>query len=159
MSVIVLDNLHVRVAGRTIRAGLTCSVDGSALGLLGPTEALTYLPQDWPDRGPVLNNFRRHTRALLRHQAPDGMWRQVVDEPGSYREVTVTAMTIVALARGVRLGWLGETYRPAIERAWLGLAASANGPGMLYDEVLRRSGVKVSEAGAAMEMDELRGQR
>ena len=31
-------------------------------------------------------------KGLAAQQAPDGMWRQVVDEPGSYREFTVTAM-------------------------------------------------------------------
>ena len=34
-----------------------------------------------------------HMVALRRHQAPDGAWHQVIDEPGTYREFTVTAMT------------------------------------------------------------------
>jgi rhamnogalacturonyl hydrolase YesR len=150
---------------------------GNGFALLGPTEALTYLPEDWPERQRVLGNFRRHVEALVRHQAPDGMWRQVVDEPGSYREVTVTAMTIVAMARGVRLGWLDETYRPVIERAWRGLAAHIAIDGSLVD-VCTGTGARETRQyyldraaisgpddrggamalWAAMEMDELRGQ-
>ena len=57
-------------------------------------------------------------------QAPDGMWRQVVDEPGAYREESVTAMTLTAMASGIRLGWIdAKTYRSVVDRAWRALAA------------------------------------
>jgi unsaturated rhamnogalacturonyl hydrolase len=42
-----------------------------------------------------------------------------VDEPTSYRELTVTAMTVAAMARGVRLGFLDRSaYQGAIDRGW-----------------------------------------
>ena len=77
---------------------------GNGFALLGLTEALTYLPQSWSDRARVLEIYRKHVAALAKLQSDDGSWRQVVDEPASYRELTVTAMTTAALARGVRLG-------------------------------------------------------
>jgi beta-lactamase class A len=61
------------------------------------------------------------------------MWRQVVDEPSSYRELTVTAMSIVAMARGVRLGWIDASFRPVIDRAWRGLIARVDANGALLD--------------------------
>ena len=61
------------------------------------------------------------------------MWRQVVDEPGSYREFTVTAMVVTAMARGVRLGWLDASYRPIVTRAWQGLLARIAEDGSLMD--------------------------
>ena len=64
---------------------------------LGLTEALTYLPDHWPDRVRVLEIYRTHVRALVTHQSDDGSWRHVVDEPTSYRELTVTAMTTAAV--------------------------------------------------------------
>ena len=81
---------------------------GNGFALLGLTEALTYLPADWPDRAARARDLpqARHARAGSRCQSDDGSWRQVVDEPTSYRELTVTAMTVAAMARGVRLGWL-----------------------------------------------------
>jgi rhamnogalacturonyl hydrolase YesR len=56
-----------------------------------------------------------------------------VDEPGSYREFTVTAMVVTAMARGVRLGWLDNSYRPMVERAWHGLRTRIDEDGGLVD--------------------------
>src|SRR5690606_22819444 len=61
------------------------------------------------------------------------MWRQVVDEPGSYRELTVTAMTITAMARGIRLGWIDAGFRPVLDRAWQGLLMRIAEDGSLLD--------------------------
>ena len=71
---------------------------------------------------------------MIAMQAPDGMWRQVVDEPGAYREESVTAMTLIAMARGVRLKWLeAKTYRPVVNRAWRALAAHVTESGAIID--------------------------
>ena len=106
---------------------------GNGFGALGLSELLTVLPTDHPERGVVLDVHRRHLAAMRAHQAPDGMWRQVVDEPGSYREASVTAMTLTAMARGIRLGWLDASYRPAVDRAWRSLLAHVEEDGALVD--------------------------
>ena len=78
--------------------------------------------------------YRRHMNGMKAMQAPDGMWRQVVDEPGAYREESVTAMTLTAMARGIRLGWLdAKTYRPVVDRAWRALAAHITESGAIVD--------------------------
>ena len=71
--------------------------------------------------------------ALKDQQSPDGTWREVVDEPGAYREETVTAMLLTAMARGIRLGWLDQTFMPTVERAWLALAAHVADDGTVID--------------------------
>ena len=106
---------------------------GNGFGALGLSELLTVLPADHPERGAVLDIHRRHLAAMRARQAPDGMWRQVVDEPGSYRETSVTAMTLTAMARGLRRGWLDESYRPVVDRAWRALLAHVRGDGTLVD--------------------------
>ena len=106
---------------------------GNGFGALGLSELLTALPADHPDRAEVLDIHRRHLAGMRAQQAPDGMWRQVVDEPGSYRETSVTAMTLTAMARGIRLGWLDASYRPAVDRAWRALLAHVADDGMLVD--------------------------
>jgi unsaturated rhamnogalacturonyl hydrolase len=106
---------------------------GNGFALLGLTEALTFLASSWPDRAKVLEIYRRHVRAMRSHQAEDGSWRQVVDEPSSYRELTVTAMTVAAMARGVRLGWLAPDLRAAIDRGWSAVLARVNEDGTLKD--------------------------
>ena len=96
-------------------------------------EALTYLPAAWPERGAVLRSYQALMRGMVTQQAADGMWRQVVDEPGSYREFTVTAMMVAAMARGLRLGWIDASYRPVVDRAWRGLLARIAEDGTLID--------------------------
>ena len=82
----------------------------------------------------VLEIYRKHVAALAKLQSDDGSWRQVVDEPGSYRELTVTAMTTAALARGVRLGWIDRaTYEPIVNRGWTAVAARVNADGTVRD--------------------------
>jgi len=103
---------------------------GNGFALLGVTEALTHLPDNWPDRSRVLEIYRKHTKALAAHQSDDGSWRQVVDEPTSYRELTVTAMTVASLARGVTRGWIDRaTFEPIINRGWSAVAARVNADG------------------------------
>ena len=106
---------------------------GNGFGALGLAELLTVLPADHPDRAAVLDVHRRHLAALRDWQAPDGMWRQIVDVPGSYRETSVTAMTLTAMARGLRLGWLDDSYRPVVDRAWRALLAHVAEDGTLVD--------------------------
>ena len=106
---------------------------GNGFALLGLTEALTYLPDSWSDRARVLEIYRRHVHALVKHQADDGSWRQVVDEPSSYRELTVTAMTAAAMARGVRRGWVDRTLQPAIDRGWNAVLARVGEDGSVRD--------------------------
>jgi rhamnogalacturonyl hydrolase YesR len=106
---------------------------GNGFAAFGLMEALTYLPATWPDRPRALQSYRALMKGLLAFQAPDGLWRQVVDEPGSYREFTVTAMVLTAMARGVRFGWIDASYRPVAERAWRGLLARMAEDGTLMD--------------------------
>jgi rhamnogalacturonyl hydrolase YesR len=98
------------------------------------TDALTYIPESWTDRPRVLDIYRRHVDALVKLQSDDGSWRQVVDEPASYRELTVTAMTTAAMARGVRLGWIDRrTFEPIIDKGWSAVAARVNPDGTVKD--------------------------
>ena len=106
---------------------------GNGFAAFGLMEALTYLPASSSDRPRVLESYQSLMKGLTARQAPDGMWRQVVDEPGSYREFTVTAMVVTAMARGVRLGWLNASYRPTVTRAWQGLLARIAEDGTLMD--------------------------
>lgn len=107
---------------------------GNGFALLGLTEALTHLPASWSARPQVLEIYRRHVAAMTKHQSDDGSWRQVVDEPASYRELTVTAMTTAALARGIARGWIDrQTYEPIMNRGWQAVAARVNADGTVKD--------------------------
>ncbi|MEO7133490.1 MAG: glycoside hydrolase family 88 protein [Vicinamibacterales bacterium] len=107
---------------------------GNGFALLGVAEALTHLPAAWRERAQVLEIYRKHVSALVTLQSDDGSWRQVVDEPSSYPELTVTAMTTAAMARGVRLGWIDRAaYEPIVNRGWNAVAARVNPDGTVRD--------------------------
>jgi unsaturated rhamnogalacturonyl hydrolase len=88
----------------------------------GTAELLRSLPADNPNRPRILDGYRLMMAALLRHQAPSGMWRQLIDDPESWPETSGTAMFAYAFITGVKEGWLDAgTYGPAARRAWLAL--------------------------------------
>ena len=106
---------------------------GNGFALLGLTEALTWYPESWP-RAQELDIYRRHLAALVKHQSDDGSWRQVIDEPTSYRELTATAMITAAIARGIARGWIDrQTYEPVMSRGWQAVAARVNPDGTVKD--------------------------
>ena len=79
---------------------------------------LSEIPESHPVHQTLREDFKKHLNALRQHQDPTGMWHQVIDKPGSYREMTSTCMISFAILRGLRNGWLGEEeFRPVIERS------------------------------------------
>jgi len=106
---------------------------GNGFAAMGLTEALTALPPDHAGRPKILAIYRRQMAAARTHQAPDGSWREIVDDPAAYREETATAMLLTAMARGVRLGWIDRSYRLVVQRAWRALAAHIVQDGTVID--------------------------
>ena len=106
---------------------------GNGFAALGLVETLTRMPAGHRSRARLLDIYRRQMAGVRANQAPDGAWRQIIDEPGAYREETATAMLLSAMARGIRLGWLDGSYRPSVDRAWRALAAHVAEDGTLID--------------------------
>jgi rhamnogalacturonyl hydrolase YesR len=107
---------------------------GNGFAALGLTEALTYMEGALAEHDRVLASYQRLMEALLPLQTEDGSWRNVLDQPTAYPELTVTAIMLTAMARGVRLGWLdGERYMPAVERAWQAVLARVGTDGSVRD--------------------------
>jgi len=106
---------------------------GNGFAALGLMEALSAMPPAQPPRAELLSIYRRQMAAMKTNQAPDGAWRQIIDEPGAYREETATAMLLSAMARGIRLGWIDTSYRPVVLRAWRALSAHVVEDGSLID--------------------------
>ena len=50
------------------------------------------------------------------------MWRQIIDNPNSWKETSSTAMLTYAMILGVKNGWLDKKiYGTAARKAWLAL--------------------------------------
>ncbi|HET9862784.1 MAG TPA: glycoside hydrolase family 88 protein [Steroidobacteraceae bacterium] len=89
---------------------------------VGMAEMLRDLPDKHALRKPILAAYRKMMATLLSHQAPGGMWRQLIDHPQSWEESSSTAMFTYAFVTGVKHGWLDEeTYGPAARKAWIAL--------------------------------------
>ena len=105
---------------------------GNGWVAVGLAEILAELPESHPDYQAVRQGYRRMMSALMRWQAPGGMWRQLIDHPGSWEESSATAMFGYALSLGARHGVLaGESWRRAAERAWHALQPRIGANGRL----------------------------
>ena len=106
---------------------------GNGFAALGLTEALTYLPDDHPHRAAIMSAFVRQIDAFRALQEPSGMYRQVLDFPGSYQEFTATCMIGYAMARGLRLGWLDSSFWSIVDLAWQGVSERIDDRGEVVD--------------------------
>jgi len=90
---------------------------------VGMTETLRDLPADHPQRARILKAYQLMMAALLKYQADDGMWRQLIDHRESWEESSSSGMFTFALITGVKNGWLdAATYGPAARKAWIAVA-------------------------------------
>jgi unsaturated rhamnogalacturonyl hydrolase len=98
----------------------------------GMTEILKFLPASHPEHPAIMGGYQKMMAALLQHQAPSGLWRQLVDKPETWQETSGSGMFAYAMVTGVRRGWLDpETYGPAARKAWLALVDQIDAGGNL----------------------------
>ncbi len=95
---------------------------GNGWQAAGMAEILRSLPKNHPQRARILKGYKTMMESLLKYQAEDGLWRQLLDKPESWVETSGTGMFTFAMVTGVKEGWLEKkTYGPAARKAWLGL--------------------------------------
>jgi unsaturated rhamnogalacturonyl hydrolase len=100
----------------------------------GLAEILTELPQSDPYYKIVVSGYKKMMQALLRYQADDGMWRQLIDHPEAWEESSSTGMFGYAMTVGVNRGILSrEKYEPAFRKAWLALTDHITKEGKVMD--------------------------
>jgi rhamnogalacturonyl hydrolase YesR len=108
---------------------------GNAFAAIGVALTLSEFPSDHPARAELLRDYREHMAVLLRYQTRNGLWRNVVDQPGAYEEYSATAMIGFSMLRGLRNGWFEDAapYRAAVERAWRAVNARTGSDGSVID--------------------------
>ncbi|MDR2069802.1 MAG: glycoside hydrolase family 88 protein [Treponema sp.] len=100
----------------------------------GMAELLKILPRDNPDFSRIMQSYRLMAESLGNHQGPEGLWKQLIDEPGFWNETSCTAMFTFALLTGLKRGWIpAGVYRPVVERAWKGLYSCIEDTGDLRE--------------------------
>lgn len=100
---------------------------GNGWQAAGMTELLLELPKNHPSRPRIVKGYNLMMNSLLKYQAEDGLWRQLIDHPESWTETSGTGMITFAFVTGVKKGWLNKkTFGPAARKAWLGLVKNVD---------------------------------
>lgn len=100
----------------------------------GMTEILRALPNDHPDRAIIMKGYTTMMETLLKHQSDEGAWRQLVDDPESWKESSCTGMFTYAMITGVKNGWLDKVrYAEAARKGWLALTSFINEKGQVQE--------------------------
>jgi unsaturated rhamnogalacturonyl hydrolase len=135
---------------------------GNGFPALGLAQTLSDFPKDHPEFKRVLDAYQRHMRTLSKFQDENGMWRNVIDQPGVYPEFSGTAMIATAMLRGIRNGWLERSvYQPLVDNAWqailtrtasdgrvLDVSESTGTRGLTFNDYVRRAAILDRDARA-----------
>ena len=71
--------------------------------------------------------------SVLLYQREDGMFHDVLDDPSAFPEINCGQMFAYTIYRGVREGWLEETFLPAAERIRSAAHASVDAYGLVHN--------------------------
>ncbi len=100
---------------------------GRAMGwyAMALVDALDYFPENHPRRAELVAILNREMNALERVQdKKSGVWWLILDKPnekGNYLEASASAMFVYAMAKGVRKGYLPQSFMKSANQAWAGI--------------------------------------
>ncbi len=97
-------------------------------------ELLSELPDSNPYYKNIATGYKKMIDALVKYQAEDGMWRQLIDVEHAWKETSSTAMFGFAITMGVKSGILkGVQYSDSYEKAWNSLTDYLDDSGKVRD--------------------------
>ena len=93
--------------------------------MMALVDTLSYYPVGDPGRKHLIEQLNRDAAAVAHYQdRTTGLWYQVLDKggaKGNYLESSASCMFVYALAKGVRLGYLPQSYLANAERGYKGI--------------------------------------
>lgn len=123
--------MHARYHGNPVKLPHWSRCNGWASWAM--SEVLAHLPPSHRDFPAILAHFTKHCESLLRFQHEDGLWPNVLDHPESELEVSGSAIFVMAMARGIRHGWLdGALFRQAVFRGWDAVESQVDHDGTVH---------------------------
>ena len=119
------------------QTGLSSQFWARAMGwqMMALVDTLAFYPESDPGRKILVDQLNQEAAAIAKVQdAKTGLWYQVLDKPtekGNYLESSAACMFVYALAKGVRQGYLPQSYRTNAERGYQGILSHfiQGGPG------------------------------
>ncbi len=100
---------------------------GRAVGwfAMSLVDMLDYFPEDHPDRAVIIEVLNKVAVGIKNYQdETSGVWYQVLDQgtrEGNYLESTCSAMFTYSLLKGVRKGYLDESYMAVAKKGYAGI--------------------------------------
>ena len=122
--------------------GLSPEVWARAMGwyAMALVDVLDWFPKDHPQRADLIAALNRTDAAVVAFQDKQtGLWWQVMDagpkqfdripggltdvpaKKGNYLEASASCMFVYSLAKGVRMGYLPQSYEANARRGWEGI--------------------------------------
>ncbi len=92
-------------------------------------ETISALEEKSPLRSQLIAILKNQIEGLKKVQAPDGMWRQVLDKPELWEETSCAAMFTYGIARAVNRGWIDASNMEVARRAFAGIAKNVTADG------------------------------
>lgn len=129
------------------QTGLSQEFWARAIGwhMMALVDTLSYYPEGDPGRKQLIALLEKDAAAVARFQdSKTGLWYQVMDKgaaKGNYFESSAACMFVYSLAKGVREGYLPQSYLANADRGYKGILSHfiQTGPG---DDVSLTSTVK-----------------
>lgn len=98
---------------------------GMGWAAMAIVDMLDWWPTEHAGRDSLIGIFQRYAQAVKNVQDDDtGVWWQILDQPGregNWLESSGSGMFVYALAKGVRLGYIDESYWDVVEKGYQGL--------------------------------------
>ena len=100
---------------------------GRAMGwyAMALVDTLDHFPRNHPQRPALIAILKRLAVAVEKYQEPkSGLWYQILDKAGAkgnYLEASVSCMFTYALAKGVRMGYLPQSYLRIAQKGYRGI--------------------------------------
>ena len=107
--------------------GLSKNFWGRSMGwfVMAIVDVLDYIPQEHKDRVRIIKILNEVMEALLRVQDKGThVWYQVLDQgtrKGNYLEASGSCMILYAMAKGYRMGYLGENWLEEAKKTYKGI--------------------------------------
>ena len=101
---------------------------GRSIGwwFMAMVDALDFIPEGYDGRNDIIGYIQGLAKTLTRYQDDDGLWSQVIDQPGregNFQEASVSAQCMYAYAKAANRGYIDSTYIDVAERAFQGIRA------------------------------------
>ena len=109
------------------KSGCSPSFWGRATGwfAMALVDILDFLPENHGGRGKIIEILNGLVKALSKVQDDEsGLWYLVLEQgkrTGNYLEASAAGMFIYAIAKGIRKGYLSESFREMVYKAYGGL--------------------------------------